>query len=88
MKVFAIHEASGQDVTFQNDVAYAVVTGGASRDRDTHVCSSFGVVTKGNGEAWMTAETHMSLSAGGGQAGQGYPCVLVVYEERNDRSGL
>lgn len=38
---------------------------------------AYGVVTKGNGEAWITYECHTSLSLGGGQAGQGYPCVLV-----------
>lgn len=39
----------------------------------------YGVVTKGNGEAWITPEKHMSLSIGGGQAGQGYPCVMIVF---------
>ncbi len=37
--------------------------------------ASFGVVTKGNGEAFLTSERHMSLTIGGGQAGQGYPAV-------------
>jgi DNA (cytosine-5)-methyltransferase 1 len=37
-----------------------------------------GVVTKGNGDCFLTPETHASLSAGGGQAGQGYPCVLMA----------
>ena len=41
---------------------------------------AYGVVTKGNGEAWITDEKHMSLSTGGGQAGQGYPAVLIVAE--------
>ena len=36
-----------------------------------------GVVTKGNGDAFLTKDSHMSLSTGGGQAGQGYPCALV-----------
>lgn len=35
-----------------------------------------GVVSKGNGECFIMPERHMSLSIGGGQAGQGYPCVL------------
>lgn len=39
--VLAIHEASGQDVTFQDNIAFALVSGGASRDRVTHVYSSF-----------------------------------------------
>ena len=39
---------------------------------------AYGVVTKGNGDAFIN-KTHTSLSAGGGQAGQGYPCVLIAY---------
>lgn len=35
-----------------------------------------GVVSKGNGECFLTHEKHTSLSIGGGQAGQGYPCVM------------
>ena len=35
-----------------------------------------GVVSKGNGEAWPIEEKHMALSCGGGQAGQGYPCII------------
>ena len=45
---------------------------------------TYGVVSKGNGEAWITLETHMSLTVGGGQAGQGYPCILIVYGEDTD----
>ena len=44
--VLAIHEASGQDVTFQNDVAFALVSGG-------------------------------------GKPGQGYPCILIIYEDED-----
>jgi DNA (cytosine-5)-methyltransferase 1 len=39
---------------------------------------SYGVVTKGNGDAFLSNERHMSLSTGGGQAGQGYPAVLTT----------
>lgn len=42
-----------------------------------------GVVSKGNGEAWATPERHMALNAGGGQAGQGYPAVLVTRYKNN-----
>jgi DNA (cytosine-5)-methyltransferase 1 len=35
-----------------------------------------GLVSKGNGEAFLMPEKHMSLSTGGGQAGQGYPAVF------------
>lgn len=44
--------------------------------------SSFGVVSKGNGECFLTYEKHMSLTVGGGQAGQGYPCTLTILHDR------
>ena len=34
-----------------------------------------GVVSKGNGDCFLTPERHTALSAGGGMLGQGYPCV-------------
>ena len=37
-----------------------------------------GILTKGNGEASLMSELNYSLSCGGGQAGQGYPCVLTA----------
>ena len=37
---------------------------------------SYGVVTKGNGDAFIAEERHTALSVGGGQAGQGYPCAM------------
>ena len=37
---------------------------------------TYGVVTKGNGDAFISSERHTSLATGGGQAGQGYPCVM------------
>ena len=43
---------------------------------------SYGIVSKGNGEAWLIEEKHMALCVGGGQAGQGYPCVLIPISER------
>ena len=36
-----------------------------------------GLVSKGNGEAWLMDEKATSLTSGGGQAGQGYPAALV-----------
>jgi DNA (cytosine-5)-methyltransferase 1 len=43
---------------------------------DRHAVA-YGVVSKGNGEAWITPERHMALNTGGGQAGQGYPAILT-----------
>lgn len=41
----------------------------------------FGMITKGNGEVILSEEYHTSLSLGGGQAGQGYPCVMIIYDK-------
>jgi DNA (cytosine-5)-methyltransferase 1 len=38
---------------------------------------SYGVTAKGNGDAFISEEQHTTLSAGGGMAGQGYPCALT-----------
>lgn len=37
-----------------------------------------GVVSKGDGDCFLTPEVHTALTKGGGQAGQGYPCVLTA----------
>ena len=39
----------------------------------------YGVTTKGNGDCFVAEERHTALTVGGGQAGQGYPCVLTVH---------
>lgn len=41
-------------------------------------CVAYGVTTKGNGDAFVSEERHTSLSTGGGEAGQGYPCVMTA----------
>lgn len=51
--------------------------GGGGRNPGGLVFSA-GVVTKGNGDCFLTPEQHTSLTSGGGQAGQGYPCVLTA----------
>ena len=38
---------------------------------------AYGVTTKGNGDAFISEERHTALSTGGGEPGQGYPCVLT-----------
>ena len=37
-----------------------------------------GITAKGNGDCFLSSERHTSLSGGGGQAGQGYPCILTA----------
>jgi len=46
-------------------------------DRLVGEATAYGVVTKGNGDSFLREETHTALTTGGGQAGQGYPCVLI-----------
>ena len=48
---------------------------------------AFGVVAKGNGDAFLMREKHTALSVGGGEPGQGYPAVLEVQDEREDIHG-
>lgn len=47
-----------------------------------------GVVTKGNGDCFLAHEQHASLSTGGGQAGQGYPCVLCLNDQGGERMDI
>ena len=63
-----------------HDVAGAL---GAQPGMKQQTFIASGVVTKGNGDCFLTEDVHTSLSAGGGQAGQGYPCVLCL----NDQGG-
>ena len=42
-----------------------------------------GVVTQGNGEAWLIPEKATYLTLGGGQAGQGYPAVCIGNGQAN-----
>ena len=44
---------------------------------------TYGVTTKGNGDAFVSEERHTALSVGGGQAGQGYPCVCYGVDAYN-----
>lgn len=37
-----------------------------------------GIAAKGDGGCFLSPEIHTTLSSGGGQAGQGYPCVLTA----------
>ena len=37
-----------------------------------------GIVSKGSGDCFLSPDRHTALSSGGGQAGQGYPCVLTT----------
>ena len=39
---------------------------------------SAGVVSKGSGDCFLMPDCHTALSGGGGQPGQGYPCILAA----------
>ena len=52
------------------------------------IVQTSGVVSKGNGECFMTPEKHMSLSVGGGQAGQGYPCVCIEGDRQENSQAI
>lgn len=52
-----------------------------SRDYKDPKRVAYGVTTKGNGEAFINANAHTSLSVGGGEPGQGYPCVMTCKRE-------
>ena len=47
-----------------------------ANDREGKTAGAYGVTTKGNGDAFISKERHTALTLGGGQAGQGYPCVM------------
>lgn len=48
----------------------------------------YGVVSKGDGDCYLTLESHTSLTGGGGQAGQGYPCVLCLNDQGDSQMHL
>ena len=66
-----IEARAGTGGNNQPIICMASQQGGAD-DRN----GAYGVVTKGNGDAFISRERHTSLSTGGGQAGQGYPCAM------------
>lgn len=48
---------------------------------------AYGVTTKGNGDAFVSEERHTALAGGGGQAGQGYPCVAYGLDRASFNQG-
>jgi DNA (cytosine-5)-methyltransferase 1 len=62
---------------------------GAATDSHHVPCAVYGVVAKGNGDAFLMEEKHTSLSTGGGEPGQGYPTVcygISSYESNSMKS--
>ena len=73
--VMAFAANQRDEVRDLHDVAGALQASPGMKQQ-TFVAS--GVVTKGNGDCFLSEERHTALTAGGGQAGQGYPCVLTA----------
>ena len=71
----AYHINQRDEVRDLHDVAGAL---GAQPGMKQQTFVASGVVTKGNGDCFLSEERHTALSTGGGQAGQGYPCVLTA----------
>ena len=71
----AYHINQRDEVRDLHDVAGAL---GAQPGMKQQTFVASGVVTKGNGDCFLSEERHTALSAGDGQAGQGYPCVLTA----------
>ena len=73
--VMAFAANQRDEVRDLHDVAGAL---GAQPGMKQQTFVAEGVVTKGNGDCFLSEERHTALTAGGGQAVQGYPCVLTA----------
>ena len=80
MQLMAFAQSQRDEVRDLHDVAGAL---GSQPGMKQQTFVAAGVVTKGNGDCFLTEDVHTSLTSGGGQAGQGYPCVLCL----NDQGG-
>ena len=80
MQPMAFAQNQRDEVRDLHDVAGAL---GSQPGMKQQTFVAAGVVTKGSGDCFLTEDVHTSLSGGGGQAGQGYPCVLCL----NDQGG-
>ena len=74
LKLMAFAQNQRDEVRDLQDVAGALC-GSPGMKQQTYVA---GVVSKGDGTCFLTEDTHTSLTGGGGQAGQGYPCILTI----------
>lgn len=81
--LLCLNDQGGERMDVTEDVAATLRAGMGSHQPLVAQQPAFGVVSKGNGDCFLTPESHTSLTGGGGQAGQGYPCVLCL----NDQGG-
>ena len=70
----------GKGALFAKDLSATLRAGFAQTLFQPVQSECYGVVTKGNGDCFISQERHTALSTGGGQAGQGYPCVCYSVE--------
>jgi DNA (cytosine-5)-methyltransferase 1 len=76
---FGVHQGQCGDVNV-SETAYSLTTNSGASSRNAPLVTHqkpAGVTSKGNGDCFLTTECHCALSQGGGQAGQGYPAVLI-----------
>ena len=72
-------DTQGERIFTENGVSPTLAgADGAGGRNPAGLVFAAGVITKGNGECILTEEKHTSLTSGGGQAGQGYPCVMTA----------
>ncbi|MDR2088511.1 MAG: DNA cytosine methyltransferase [Clostridiales Family XIII bacterium] len=80
----SVHQNQAGNVSV-SETAYTLATNGNATGRNAplvaHENMAAGVTSKGDGDCFLTPECHGALSRGGGQAGQGYPAVLVAHPE-------
>ena len=75
IKPVAFTQNQRDEVRDLRNVAGALCSSPGAKHQ-TYIAS--GVVTKGDGTAFLVEDKHPSLTSGGGQAGQGYPCVMAA----------
>lgn len=77
----------GSDLGVARTLAPGTHASGPHLTKTLITSNAYGVVTKGNGDAFINEDTATALSTGGGQAGQGYPCVLEDKSETGCLNG-
>lgn len=81
-KILLVEPSGGGDSTQSEGTGQTVAGSTSDSIGNAGEPTAYGLVTKGNGDAFLNDKTHTALNCGGGQAGQGYPCVMV-----RDRAG-
>ena len=76
--VFGIDQQGGKgQANYAEDISPTIL----SDSPGTPHAVAYGITAKGNGDCFINADTHTSLSHGGGMPGQGYGAVLVVDDQ-------